>query len=83
MWMNEYKNQEPVIGTAWYGKHVVVIRCNPYTNQFLGLHKSLHAPTEPPNPNCAETLAQYFSIGYRLLGFNKISENELYYILSM
>jgi hypothetical protein len=78
-----FENSYSLIGTAWFGKHVVVIRCNPFTNQYLGLHKSLHAPIEPPNPNCAETLAQYFSIGYRLLGFVQISDHELQYILSM
>jgi hypothetical protein len=78
-----FENRYPLIGTAWFGKHVVVIRCNPFTNQYIGLHKSLHAPIEPPNPNCAETLAQYFSIGYQLLGFVQISDHELQYILSM
>lgn len=69
------------IGTAWYGRHVIQIRCNAHTNQFLQLYKSLHAPTEPTNPNCSETLAQYLSIGYELIGVTPLSHNEVLYVL--
>ncbi|MDF0725746.1 hypothetical protein PY093_03335 [Cytobacillus sp. S13-E01] len=81
--MYGYRNWSirPEIGTAWYGRHVVIIRCNPYLNKFLEIAKSLHAPTELPNENCAETLAQYFSIGYELLEVTAISQNEVLYIL--
>lgn len=69
------------IGTAWHGRHVIMIRCNVYTNQFLQLNKSLHAPTETPHSNCAETLAQYFSIGYELIGLTALSQSEVLYVL--
>jgi len=75
-----FRNQ-PMIGTAWHGHHVVMIRCNPYHNQFLKLDHSLHAPTEPPHPNCAETLAQFISIGYQIHSAVPISESEVQYIL--
>jgi hypothetical protein len=69
------------IGTAWYGRHVVFIRCNPFNNQFLQLDKSLHAPVEPPNQNCAETVAMFISIGYTLQAVVPISDHEIQYIL--
>jgi hypothetical protein len=69
------------IGTAWSGKHVVIIRCMPYQNQFIGLYTSLHAPTEPPSPHCAETLSQFLSIGYTLIDTYTISATEVQYIL--
>ncbi|MFS0823052.1 hypothetical protein [Bacillus sp. 1P02SD] len=69
------------IGTAWYGRHVVLISCNPLTNQFLQIHKSLHAPTEPPHPNCAETISQFLSIGYKIAAIATLSHNEVQYVL--
>jgi hypothetical protein len=69
------------IGTAWYGRHVVIIRCIPYNNRLIGLHASLHAPLEPPSQNCAETLSQYFSIGYSLVNTYPVSESEVQYML--
>ncbi|WP_010283940.1 hypothetical protein [Bacillus timonensis] len=69
------------IGTAWYGRHVVFITCNPVTNQFLQLHKSLHAPTEPPHRNCAETISQFLSIGYKIAAISPLSNNNLQYVL--
>lgn len=78
-----HRQQQPIIGTAWMGRHVVIIHCNPQTNQFLKIDKSLHAPTEPPNQNCAETLAQFFSIGYHLVGITPLNEKEVLYVLSM
>ncbi|WP_456278688.1 hypothetical protein [Bacillus sp. AK128] len=69
------------IGTAWYGRHVVILRCMPLQNQFIGMHTSLHAPTEPPSSNCAETLAQFLSIGYQLISTYTISPHEVHYLL--
>ncbi|MCC3358422.1 hypothetical protein [Bacillus sp. REN16] len=69
------------IGTAWYGRHVVLVTCNTSTNQFLLLHKSFHAPTEPPNPNCAETLSQFLSIGYKIAAIAPLSHSEIQYVL--
>lgn len=74
---------QPQIGTAWFGRHVVIIKCNPAGNLFLGLNKSLYAPVEPANPNCAETLAQFLSIGYTLIGTASVSPAEVHYILAM
>jgi hypothetical protein len=78
--MNFYQSQRE-IGTAWYGRHVVIIRCNPQSNDYLGMHKSLHAPTEPPTKYCAETLSQYLSIGYSIINTYPISPSEVQYIL--
>ncbi len=69
------------IGTAWYGRHVVIVRCSPYTNHFIGVYTSLHAPIEPPSVNCAETLSQFLSIGYTLIGSYTVSNSEVHYIL--
>jgi hypothetical protein len=80
--MHRYRSSYREIGTAWYGKHVVIVRCRPQSNEFLGMHTSLHAPTEPPSKNCAETLSQYLSIGYTLISSYPISSNEVQYILS-
>jgi len=74
-------NYQPMIGTAWHGHHVVLISCNPNNNQFLHLNHSLHAPTEPQHPNCAETLAQFISIGYKIQSTTPISKSEIQYIL--
>lgn len=74
------RNLTPQIGTAWFGRHIVIIHCNPQTNQFLKIDKSLHAPIEPPHENCAETIAQLYSIGYQLEGIAPISNNEIIYI---
>lgn len=77
--INNWYSRE--IGTAWFGRHVVIIRCNPQTNTFIGIHTSLHAPTEPPSTNCTETIAQYLSIGYTLTHTYVISPYEVQYIL--
>lgn len=69
------------IGTAWMGKHVVIIRCNPVNNQFLSLFNSIDAPIEPPHSTCAETLSRFLSIGYHLINVVPLSYAELQYIL--
>lgn len=79
-----YRAQQPyksMIGTAWQGHHIVMLRCNPYTNQLLGIAASLEAPTEPPHPTCAETLSRFISIGYNLIISTMISPTEIQYIL--
>jgi len=75
-----YRNQ-PQIGTAWHGRHIILVRCNPYTNQFIYLDKSLHAPIEPPHETCAETVAQLISIGYTIQTVVPISHTEVQYVL--
>jgi hypothetical protein len=69
------------IGTAWHGRHVVIVRCNSNNNQLIGIHKSLHAQTEPPSINCTETLAQLLSIGYVITDTHFVPPNEIHYIL--
>lgn len=69
------------IGTAWMGRHVVIIHCNPVTNQFLTLYTSIGAPTEPPHSTCAETLSRFLSIGYHLVMVTPISNSEIQYVL--
>ncbi|MFD1738420.1 hypothetical protein ACFSCX_18005 [Bacillus salitolerans] len=69
------------IGTAWYGRHIVIVRCQPTTNQFLGMHQSDHAPVEPPSNNCAETLARFVSIGYSIIGAYFVPPKEIHYLL--
>ncbi|MFT4414130.1 hypothetical protein ACLM5H_09740 [Fredinandcohnia humi] len=77
---NNYRTYRE-IGTAWYGRHIVFITCNPVTNQFLQLQKSLHAPTEPPHPNCAETMSQFVSIGYQITAVVSLSPTKVQYVL--
>lgn len=75
--------QYPKIGTAWHGKHVIILNCNPNTNQLLSVYKSLSAPFEPPHSNCAETLSRLLSIGYILLMVVPLSNYEIQYVLIM
>lgn len=71
---------QPMIGQAWTGRHIIFLHCTS-DNQFLHLYKSLHAPIEPPNSNCAETLSQLISIGYRIQAVTALSPNHIQYIL--
>jgi len=70
----------PMIGQAWTGRHVVLLHCTA-DNQFIQLYKSYHAPIEPPRVNCAETLSQLLSIGYRIQAITAVSPNQLQYFL--
>jgi hypothetical protein len=84
MEMKQHQYQRnPEIGTAWHGKHIIMINCNPFTSQVISINKSLHAPFEPVHPNCAETLSRLFSIGYQLVTTVPISKYEIQYILMM
>ncbi|MEA3319132.1 MAG: hypothetical protein U9Q88_03815 [Bacillota bacterium] len=69
------------IGTAWFGTHIVLIRCNYMTNEVLAVFKSDHAPLEPTANSCAETLSRYISIGYTLLGAYALGDKEVQYVL--
>ncbi|MFJ7729883.1 hypothetical protein ACIQXV_27755 [Neobacillus sp. NPDC097160] len=71
---------QPIIGHAWTGKHVVLLHCT-NDNQFISLYKSYQAPIEPPRHNCAETLSQLLSIGYRIMAITPISLNQIQYFL--
>jgi hypothetical protein len=71
---------EPIIGQAWTGRHVVLLHCSD-NNLFNALYKSYHAPIEPPRHNCAETLSQLISIGYRIHAMTAISSNQIQYFL--
>ncbi|WP_223588025.1 hypothetical protein [Neobacillus bataviensis] len=71
---------QPIIGQAWTGKHVILLHCTA-NNQFIGLYKSFHAPTEPPRFNCSETLSQLLSIGYHIHAVTAISPNHIQYVL--
>jgi hypothetical protein len=71
---------QTMIGQAWTGRHVVLLHCTT-DNQLIQLYKSYHAPTEPPRDNCAETLSQLLSIGYRIQAITAISPNQLQYFL--
>lgn len=70
----------PIIGQAWTGRHVVLIYCTP-GNEFITMHTSNHAPFEPPRSNCAETLSQLLSIGYKVLHITPISPSVIQYFL--
>jgi hypothetical protein len=72
--------RQPIIGQAWTGRHVVLLQCTE-NNQFINLYKSFHAPIEPPRHNCAETLSQLLSIGYRIHAITAISSNQIQYFL--
>ena len=71
---------QPIIGQAWTGKHVVLLHCT-NNNQYISLYKSYHAPIEPRRHNCAETLSQLLSIGYRIMAITPISTNQIQYFL--
>ncbi|SEN63864.1 hypothetical protein SAMN05192533_11668 [Mesobacillus persicus] len=71
---------EPIIGQAWTGKHVVFLHCT-LDNQLIDFYKSKHAPIEPPQPNCAETLAQFLSIGYKIHAITALPQNQIQYVL--
>ena len=71
---------QPIIGQAWTGRHVILLYCI-INNQLINLYKSFHAPIEPPRHNCAETLSQLLSIGYRILAITPISSNHIQYFL--
>lgn len=78
--MRNLRQTQPMIGQAWTGRHVLLLLCT-VNNQFISLHKSFHAPIEPPQNNCAETLSQLLSIGYRIHAITPISANQLQYFL--
>jgi len=81
MWWNFNRLQtNSMIGQAWTGRHVVLVQCS-IDNQFSHLYKSKHAPLEPPQPNCAETLSQLLSIGYHIHASTPISANQIQYFL--
>lgn len=69
---------QTMIGQAWTGRHVILPHCTT-NNQFINLYKSYHAPIEPPRQNCAETLSQLLSIGYRIMAITPISANQIQY----
>lgn len=71
---------QPIIGQAWTGRHVVLLHCT-NNNQLMNLYKSYHAPIEPPRHNCAETLSQLLSIGYKIKAITPISANHIQYFL--
>ncbi|MDF2902992.1 MAG: hypothetical protein K0S25_630 [Bacillus sp. (in: firmicutes)] len=71
---------QPIIGQAWSGRHVILVHCS-VNNQFNNLYKSYHAPFEPPRQNCAETIAQLLSIGYRIHAITPITSNQIQYFL--
>lgn len=71
---------QPIIGQAWTGRHVILLNCTK-DNQFINLYKSYHAPIETARPNCAETLSQLLSIGYRIHAVTAISPNQVQYVL--
>ncbi|MGD6992054.1 hypothetical protein [Sutcliffiella horikoshii] len=69
------------IGTAWFGTHIVLIRCYYMTNQVVAVFKSDHAPFEPTSNSCAETLSRYLSIGYTLIGAYPLDNEQIQYVL--
>lgn len=71
---------QPIIGQAWTGRHVVLLHCT-YQNQLIDFYKSNHAPFEPPQSSCAETLSQFLSIGYRIEAITPLPENQIQYLL--
>jgi hypothetical protein len=70
----------PIIGQAWTGRHVVLLHCT-VSNQLNALYKSEHAPIEPARQNCAETLSQLLSIGYRIYAITALPSNQIQYFL--
>lgn len=78
--MQNTRNQPSMIGQAWTGKHVILLHCST-NNLYKHLYKSYHAPIEPPRSNCAETLSQLISIGYKVEQVTSIPGNQVQYLL--
>lgn len=74
-------NHPTMIGQAWTGRHVMIIQCQLDTNSVLRVHTSFHAPAEPIRKNCAETLSQHLSIGYKVVNVTYIPPNIIQYLL--
>ncbi|MFK3959055.1 hypothetical protein [Guptibacillus hwajinpoensis] len=70
------------ISTAWSGKHVVLLRCEPISSTVKTMYKSLHAPTEPLHPQCSETLSTYLSIGYTVAFVHSLIDGTIEYVLT-
>jgi hypothetical protein len=68
------------IGEAWYGRHVVIITCNPITDIVLKVDHSAAAPLEPHTKTCSETIGTYFSIGYKLAAVTPVSPYFIQYV---
>ncbi|OZM57338.1 hypothetical protein CIB95_07705 [Lottiidibacillus patelloidae] len=69
------------IGTAWYGRHVVVVvTCNPLKDTVVKLDHSVAAPIEPIQSTCSSTLGMYFSIGYSLLQATALTPYLIQYV---
>ncbi|WP_273126080.1 hypothetical protein ACNRWW_12280 [Metabacillus sp. HB246100] len=67
------------IGQAWTGKHVIIITC--FNDQLSVISKSNQAPFELPSKNCAETLARYVSIGYKIHRITPLTIQRVQYLL--
>jgi hypothetical protein len=69
------------IGEAWYGRHVVILTCNPLHDQMLHVFHSQHSPLEPVHHTCSQTLATFLSIGYQLANVQVLSQTMIQYVL--
>lgn len=74
-------NGKSQIGTAWSGRHVIIITCNILHNQVYSIAKSYHAPVEPIISNCAEALSRQLSIGYSIESAVSLPNNLIQYVL--
>jgi hypothetical protein len=74
-------NRQQKIGTAWYGKHVVIITCDVISDRVLQVNHSLHAPLEPVHFQCSEALGTYLSIGYKIANVVALSSFIVQYVL--
>ncbi|RSK26828.1 hypothetical protein EJF36_08105 [Bacillus sp. HMF5848] len=75
-------NRNSMIGSAWVGKHVVMITCDIKNNRFLRISSSIHAPMEPVHVTCAETIAQFLRIGYQISYVTALNSEETLFILT-
>ncbi|WP_071396916.1 hypothetical protein [Bacillus tuaregi] len=75
-----YRNQS-MIGQAWTGRHVMVVQCQLNPHNVWNVQTSYYAPTEPIKKNCAETLSQHLSIGYKIIDMTFIPPNLVQYLL--
>lgn len=78
--MRTVYNLQPTIGQAWTGRHIILLHCSE-DNIVTNLYKSYHAPIEPPRSNCAETLSQLISIGYRVQKITPLPNQQIQYFL--
>lgn len=72
--------RHPMVGQAWMGRHVVILRCT-FNNQLVNTFISHHAPMEDLHSSCSESLSRLLSIGYRMITTTVLPMGQIEYVL--